>query len=69
MDVEFSGFLTPLSYEINWGDGTIEKRDKQSETKYLMKHQFTSKGKMMIKISGTDASGRSKAVTLTLTVK
>jgi hypothetical protein len=64
MDVEFSGFNTPLAYEIVWGDGTTDKMVKQTETKYLLKHQFTSKGKMVIKITGTDAS-----VSLNLNVK
>jgi len=69
MDVIFSGFLPPFSYEIQWGDGTIDQKDKQTETKYLMKHKFTSKGKMVIKINATDASGRSKLVSLNLVIR
>ena len=69
MDVTFSGFMTPLSYEIQWGDGAVDQKDKQTETKYIMKHKFTSKGKMIIKIKATDASGRSKSVSLSLLIK
>lgn len=69
MNVELSGFMTPLSYEIIWGDGSTDKMEKQTETKYALKHKFTSKGKMVIQIKATDATGRSKSVALSLVVR
>jgi uncharacterized repeat protein (TIGR01451 family) len=71
LDAQFdiTGFTQPFTLYINWGDGTKECLPKLNETCQNCKHKFTSKGTMMIQITVTDATGKTKTVTAKLKVK
>jgi uncharacterized repeat protein (TIGR01451 family) len=71
LDAQFdiTGFTQPFTLDINWGDGTKECLQKLKETCQNCKHKFISKGTMVIQITVTDATGKTKTVTAKIKVK
>jgi len=68
MTLKLSGVTFPYFIKIQWGDGEkdIYKPDK---TEHLLHHLYETKGKMTILIEIEDASGKTKAVDCSVTVK
>ncbi len=69
MQLQVSGYETHYNYTIHWGDGETTTLDKESSATILLKHKFTAKGSMNIKITIQDPGGREKTSTLYVTVK
>jgi hypothetical protein len=69
MQLQVSGYETHYNYTIHWGDGETTALDKESSATILLKHKFTAKGSMNIKITIQDPGGREKTSTLYVTVK
>lgn len=68
MSLKISGVTFPYFIKIQWGDGEkdIYKPDK---TEHLIHHSYETKGKMTILIEIEDASGKTKSVQCSVTVK
>jgi uncharacterized repeat protein (TIGR01451 family) len=69
LNFTLSGAQLPYELSMNWGDGTIEKLTQQNETNLLLKHKFTSKGKMTMKFQVIDSHQKTMIVTITIEVR
>lgn len=69
MQLGFYGFTSPCDIKINWGDGETETITKTKETLMICKHKYSAKGTMVIQITITDATGKTKTVTAKIKVR
>jgi len=69
LQLQVSGYETHYNYTIHWGDGETTTLKNETSSTILLKHKFTAKGTMHLKITIQDPNGREKTSTLYLTVK
>jgi hypothetical protein len=69
LQLQVSGYETYYNYTIHWGDGETTTLKNETSATILLKHKFTAKGSMNIKITVQDINGREKTSTLYLTIK
>ncbi|MDD4615126.1 MAG: SBBP repeat-containing protein, partial [Caldisericia bacterium] len=69
LQLQVSGYETHYSYTIHWGDGEPTPLINETSSIILLKHKFTAKGTMHLKITIQDPNGREKTSTLYLWVK
>jgi len=62
INYEVSGGAPPYRVKINWGDGTSTEVsiDKYGNLSGQLKHKYSSRGTVVVKIKIEDASGQSK---------
>jgi hypothetical protein len=69
LQLQVSGYETYYNYTIHWGDGETTTLKNEISATILLKHKFTDKGSMHIKITIHGTNGREKTSTMYVTVK
>jgi len=69
IDVILSGFDFPINYEVRWGDGEIEKKEKVETEKFTITHKYNVKGEVNVLIIVTDVANRKKESSFSLLIK
>ncbi|MDD4614976.1 MAG: PKD domain-containing protein, partial [Caldisericia bacterium] len=69
MQLRVEGYQDHYAYTVHWGDGETTSLNKETSATILLKHKFTAKGSMNIKITVQDINGREKTSTLYVTVR
>ena len=69
LQLQVSGYETYYNYTIHWGDGETTTLKNETSATILLKHKFTAKGTMHLKITIQDPNGREKTSTLYVTVR
>ncbi|MCK5848430.1 MAG: SBBP repeat-containing protein [Caldisericia bacterium] len=67
--IELTGFSTPFSYKLYWGDGQTKEEANQTNTEWSNTHTYKDKGTMTLKLVIQDSNGRSKTVSVNVEVK